>query len=106
MKGSVPCKCDRGERQRTEDEHAALLGKQARKVSHMPSCPIVQLHRLNEVKHKLDAQDAQPTFDEAVCLLLDAERRKELQREELRLLRSLKSHGVDVTTTSEVASTA
>ena len=106
MKGSVPCRCDRGERQREEDHHAALMMKQAKKVSHLPSCPIVQAHRLNQIRDQLNRDSAQPTFAEPVMESLAADKRKDLEAEERRLANRLRSVGVDVATTSEVPSTA
>ena len=106
MKGSVPCRCDRGERQREEDAHAALVLKQPKKVGHLPSCPIVQAHRLNQVRDQLNRLESQPTFAEPIMEALGSERRADLEAEERKLANRLRAVGVDVTTTSEVTSTA
>jgi hypothetical protein len=89
MKGSLPCKCDRGERQRVETEYAGLMGRPAKNVSHLPSCPIVESYRLAEVERKLRKLAEQPTFEEQIMTDLDVEKRKDLEGERNRLRKRL-----------------
>jgi len=92
MKGSLPCKCDRGERQRVETEYAALMGRAPKNLSHLPSCPIVESYRLAEVEKKLSTLDVQPSLPDPVCEAADAAKRKDLEAERARLRKRLDSY--------------
>lgn len=92
MKGSLPCRCDRGERQRNEDEYARLLGKTPEKIGHNPSCPIVQAARLKQIEAKLNRLDEQPALPEAVLVEIDSQAKADLRSERNQLMRALSSH--------------
>lgn len=92
MKGSLPCRCDRGERQRLEDEYAALMGRAPKKVSHNPSCPIVQAARLKQIEVKLARQDEQPTLPDPVLEAIESQATADLRAERDRLRRKLAPH--------------
>jgi hypothetical protein len=89
MKGSLPCKCDRGERQRVETEYAGLMGRPAKNVSHLPSCPIVESYRLAEVERKLDRLGVQSALPDPILEAVDADKKKDLEAERNRLRKRL-----------------
>jgi hypothetical protein len=89
MKGSIPCRCDRGERQRVETEYASLMGRQAKTVSHLPSCPIVEGYRLREVEKKLDKLGEQMSLPDPILEEADSAKRVELEAERKRLRKRL-----------------
>jgi hypothetical protein len=89
MKGSLPCKCDRGERQRIETEYAALMGRPPANISHTAQCPIVESYRLAEVERKLSKLGEQPTFDDPMMKTLEVDKLKDLEGERNRLRKRL-----------------
>lgn len=92
MKGSVPCRCDLGERQRTEDDYAKIVGRERKKLSHLPSCPIVEAHNLRAVEAKLERLDEQPALPDPICEAQDAALRAELQASRKRLRKRLERY--------------
>lgn len=92
MKGSLPCRCDRGERQRAEDEWAKAMGKAPKKVGHTPSCPIVQAARLKQVEAKLARLGEQPALPDPILEQLDTQATADLRAERERLRRQLARH--------------
>ena len=92
MKGSLPCRCDRGERQRVEDEYAALVGRKPKTMNHEARCPIVESYRLAEVERKLDKLGGQPSLPDPILEAIDAETRKDLEAERARLRKRLDSY--------------
>lgn len=92
MKGSLPCRCDRGERQRQEDEYSKLVGKKAKQVAHSARCPIVESYRLAEVERKLEALDVLVPLPDPILEAADAEKRRDLMNERERLRKRLDSY--------------
>jgi len=86
MKGSIPCKCDRGERQRAEDEWARTMGRAPKVQGHTAQCPIVRLHRMRQLERKIEEMGNTLTLPDPVLSSLNDERLADLvaQRDGLR----------------------
>ncbi len=106
MKGSLPCKCERGERQRIEDDWARQMGRKPKTVNHEARCPIVVKHRLTELDRKIEGMANALTLPDPIFEAMEQAKMLDLQAERARLVKALAPYVTTAVASDTAAPTA